>query len=111
MPRYIDADELKEYLKDIEAQGNDRKLVKGLQDAIDYFFPQIIDDIPTADVQPVRHGRWEWEPGDVGTEARCSVCKSSPMGFYSLPTSQIGRLPEFPFCPKCGAKMGGGEQE
>lgn len=57
------------------------------------------------EAEPVKHGQWEWEPGYVGTEARCSVCKRSPRGFYSLPKSQIGRLPEYPFCPKCGAIM------
>ena len=57
------------------------------------------------DAQQVKHGKWEWEPGYVGTTAKCSVCGLSPMGFYSLPIIQIGRLPEYPFCPKCGAKM------
>lgn len=55
MPRYIDADELKESLKNLKAEGNNLKYVQGLQDAIDGYFPQIIDDAPTADVQPVKH--------------------------------------------------------
>lgn len=62
------------------------------------------------DAELVKHGQWEWEPGYVGTEARCSVCKRSPMGFYSLSKFQIGRLPEYPFCPKCGARMDGEEE-
>ena len=57
------------------------------------------------DAELVKHGKWEWEPGYVGTQARCSVCKKSPLGFYSLSKLQIGRLPEYPFCPKCGARM------
>lgn len=71
-------------------------------DAMDY-----IEDAPTIDAQPVKNGKWEWEPGYVGTTAKCSVCGLSPRGFYSLPISQIGRLPEYKFCPNCGAKMDG----
>lgn len=52
-------------------------------------------------------GKWEWEPGYVGTTAKCSACGLSPMGFYSLPIIQIGRLPEYKFCPNCGADMRG----
>lgn len=52
MPRYIDADKLKESLKELKAEGNNLKYVQGLQDAIDGYFPQIIDDAPTVDVQP-----------------------------------------------------------
>ena len=65
----------------------------------------VIASAPTIDAQPVKRGKFEWEPGYVGTTAKCSVCGLSPMGFYSLPTIQIGRLPEYPFCPKCGARM------
>jgi rubredoxin len=50
-------------------------------------------------------GVWEWEPGYVGTTAKCSICGLSPMGFYSLPIIQIGRLPEYKYCPNCGAEM------
>lgn len=67
----------------------------------------MIDSIPVIDAQPVKQGKWEWEPGHVGTTAKCSTCGLSPMGFYSLPIIQIGRLPEYKFCPNCGAYMGG----
>lgn len=71
----------------------------------------IIDSMPTEDAQPVKRGKWEWEPGYVGTTAKCSVCGLSPMGFYSLPIIQIGRLPEYPFCPNCGSYNGGDADE
>lgn len=70
-----------------------------------------IECAPTIDAKSVKHGKWEWEPGYVGTTAKCSACGLSPMGFYSLPINQIGRLPEYPFCPKCGAKMDGGDAD
>lgn len=74
----------------------------GVEDAL-----KLIIDAPIIKAEPIKYGQWEWEPGYVGTQARCSVCKRSPIGFYSLSKIQIGRLPEYPFCPKCGARMDG----
>lgn len=71
-----------------------------------------VDDLqylPTIEAEPVRHGRWKWENGYVGTMAVCSICGSSPRGFYSLPKNQIGRLPVYKYCPRCGARMDGKE--
>lgn len=51
--RPIDADALKESLKKLKAKGYNQKYVQGLQDAIDGYFPQIIDDAPTINVQSV----------------------------------------------------------
>ena len=47
--RAIDADKLKENLKKLKAKGYNQKYVQGLQDAIDGYFPQIIDDAPTVE--------------------------------------------------------------
>ena len=66
---------------------------------------KIIDRIkcaPSADVAPVRHGRWvEWLPGDcalimTGEEMlyRCSSCDAK----YSAAEG-------YKYCPNCGAKM------
>ena len=50
-----------------------------------------IDNLPAADVAPVRHGRWE--PPAVGKYGvLCSVCRS-----------QVDN--PFVYCPNCGAKM------
>lgn len=68
----------------------------------------MIGNSPTIEAEPVLHGRWQWANGYIGTMAECSVCGLSPMGFYSLPINQIGRLPEYKYCPHCGAKMDGG---
>ena len=58
-----------------------------------------IDNAPTADVAPVRHGRWiaikvpnEWDKG------QCSECRSI------FNSSVWGTN----YCPNCGAKMDGG---
>lgn len=62
-----------------------------------------------ADIAPVRHGRWIFEP-DGGT--RCSECNKrvrDVTGGLNAPVD----LSELPYCPKCGAKMDwkGGEAE
>lgn len=93
--RLIDADELKKGLKDLKAEGYNQKYVQGLQDAIDNYFPQIIDDAPTADVQLVKHGRWTWASNAPHREHgayKCSNC-----GCYSDFEEN--------YCPNCGCKQ------
>ena len=55
-----------------------------------------LDDIPAADVAPVRRGRWKKTVGENGVTSacRCSIC-----GF------EDNRFSIFSYCPNCGAKM------
>lgn len=59
---------------------------------------KIIQNIPAADVAPVRHGRWIVERDDYfgfkSVEIKCSECNSHPKDDEM--TS---------FCPNCGAQM------
>lgn len=55
---------------------------------------EYIDEVPTADVQEVKHGRWKWY-SDLAN-VRCSSCNR----FSILATD---------FCPNCGARMDGEE--
>lgn len=62
-----------------------------------------IRKFPSADVEPVVHGKWTscFEDDRHQVEGdRCSIC-----GFEHYGTP-IGK---FKFCPSCGAKMDGGE--
>lgn len=59
----------------------------------------IISDIPTADVAPVVHGKWEFEPETINTY---SVLKCSKCGWWTLDLSVDG---SYHYCPNCGAKM------
>lgn len=52
--RLIDANALKESLKHLKAKAYNQKYEQGLQDAIDGYFPQIIDNEPTIEAQPVQ---------------------------------------------------------
>ena len=88
MPRYIDAEELLHRLpNDLPYKGSVRR---------------VLIQAPSADVQEVRRGRWidRRIPNDTGTLVFvCSVCGGNP---------EWNRRN---YCPNCGAKMKGGEEE
>ena len=52
----------------------------------------------SADVDPVKHGRWVVD----GVYVVCSVCNRLTL------SPIVKQLPIFKFCPNCGAKMDGG---
>ncbi len=53
------------------------------------------DDLPAADVQEVKHGKWQFA-GDGIIE--CSICEETYTVTALLPRN---------FCPNCGARMDG----
>ena len=60
-----------------------------------------IEDAPTVDAEPVRHGKWiDWL--GKGNEWECSECKCSIESHGSI---------AYEYCPMCGARMDGEEQE
>ena len=61
--------------------------------------------LPTADVAPVVHGRWEYTPQTFNTlcQIRCPFC-----AWWSLDQSIDGT---YKYCPNCGAKMDGGDND
>jgi hypothetical protein len=63
-------------------------------DAMDF-----IDAIPAADVQPVKHGRWEKDEKRNSFEKFCSICKHE--AYWDTDYGQ--QL--FDYCPYCGARM------
>lgn len=59
-----------------------------------------IESLPTADVYPAKHGRWENEhiEDDEAWWADCTNCKLETH-------SRFGRVSFYVFCPNCGARM------
>ena len=53
----------------------------------------VIASVPTADVEPVRHGWWD-------VNRRCSECGNPAPLAYSKPDRW-----KSPYCPNCGSKM------
>ena len=57
-----------------------------------------IQEQPTVDAQPVRHGQWEYATVVDEGFWRCSNC--------GTPSEAIGAKKLYKYCPFCGAKMG-----
>lgn len=53
--------------------------------------PNVLRNIPTADVQPVRYGQWIWDGNKE--ECICSECGKGNLKYSTV------------FCPDCGARM------
>ena len=65
-----------------------------------------IESFPTADVASVVHGRWIEYPR--AHYFKCSECK------YTVPYKKAvltNEKREYNYCPNCGAKMNGGEND
>ena len=96
-----------EYIERQEAIGAAKHAwAKGLEPS------QYIEIIPSADVAPLRHGRWigcngeivDWDENNPGCPRHscfCSICKSWLTASDEFPVIAY-------FCPNCGAKMDGG---
>lgn len=82
----------------------DAVTVRNLHPGIVNALQSLIVDIPAADVQPARHGRWKFKEDKawVGNgKYWCSVCR------YGFASGAYHEVDEFKFCPMCGARMDG----
>lgn len=96
MAKYIDAEAAKRVIRDLSLHGTVTATLQQQEAAI--------DEIPAADVEPVRHGRWEYVQNESKTRGwfECSICGGSP------PYKAAGiRDTKATYCPNCGAKMDG----
>lgn len=73
------------------------------QDIADWY-EKCINETPAADVAPVRHGYWE-ELDEEGCYC-CSACNNPWIIIDGTPQDN-----DMNFCPNCGAKMDGKENE
>lgn len=75
--------------------GGENDFCRGMRKAL-----RVIENMPAADVQPVKHGRWENEhiEDDEAWWADCTNCKNETHSKY-------GRVSFYAFCPNCGARM------
>lgn len=96
MPRYINANLLK---GDFTGNFQESYTVSQIK--------AMIDDVPTADVEEVRHGEWEDDADDVFwgnyiVKKHCSECGYTPK--FDRETELFNLTKR---CPNCGAKMDG----
>lgn len=97
--RFIDANNLIEEIREERCYNcrNFKDMKCNYCGTADYIY--MIEDMPAADVAPVRHGRWE-EASD-GDGIVCPFCRTD---FCTI----IYDTEYFNYCPNCGAKMDGG---
>ena len=103
MTDYIKREDAIEYLVDnmvwMDADGIETN-EEDKRDAI----AELINGVPSADVAPVRHGRWIYQMDDLYPEEstmKCSVC-----GDFIFIRGESDN-----YCPNCGAKMDGGDTD
>lgn len=63
---------------------------------------RLIADMPDADVIPAERGKWEWDTADI---YRCSVCGRKAH------IEEVMFRPAWSFCPNCGAKVEGNDND
>lgn len=69
-----------------------------------------IENLPAVDAEPVRHAKWVHKTDSLGNKIDvCSACEEEAVGYdghhgdyITVPTD---------YCPHCGAKMDGGNEE
>lgn len=102
--RMIDADELKENISKYEFTAPNERYKQGGECVLNFYMPKIIDDAPTIDAEPVRHGKWE-EISSVRKIGKCNIpiSKCVCCGFSLCDILNNNGL--YNYCPNCGAKM------
>ena len=104
MRRYIDADKLlTDEILHILPFGCGRASGRAV------VFVEDIEKIPTADVEEVRHGEWQYEQLDEYKfyKVTCPYCEAYYYGNYDA----YHDPDDFNYCPNCGAKMDGERSE
>lgn len=97
MTRLINADAIEYYRSTVYAFG--AELFKA-----DTVSKETIDNMPTIDAVPVRHGKWKWlsctyDRVPKEKEYECSECHHKTIVHGD-------DMPWENYCPNCGAKMG-----
>lgn len=91
--RLIDADALKEQIPETREDIFENCRRCTLLDASEVL--RIIDEAPTIEAEPTRHGRWKGKPIAGYSTVKCSEC-----GCVFMENSG-----KWNYCPHCGAKM------
>lgn len=101
--RLIDADKLHDCISD----NYSRMVLCTVEDVLKF-----IEDEPTVEAEPVRHGEWKTIVGEnlIGEKKNfleCSICKKSNL--TQLGNIGLGITTKYHFCPHCGSQMDGGK--
>lgn len=64
-------------------------------DHCEMYYPSLAK-FPIADVVEAKHGEWIWKTED---KYKCSHCH------YATRVDEVMGIPQYKYCPNCGAKM------
>ena len=101
--RLVDADEAVKIIKRYDDRGLALDEVTRVTDGI----AREIEEQPTVDAEPVRHGKWINEPpykAADGTYRKAQICSECNSYFVSEGNTPYSN---HPYCCECGAKMDG----
>ena len=95
---YIEVEPLKKQIADSKryVRSNSTEFLIGYDTALSDV-EKMISELPAADVQFVKHGRWIYE----NFYTHCSSCGN--MAIYDKYSQEV----ESDYCPRCGARMDG----
>ena len=97
MAEYIDREAIMKFpiRKDhCDKEHANEHFINGIESVLEY-----VENLPSADVAPMRHGRWEIVIGSNGKEYMVCTCCRVSQDLTGV----------FTYCPNCGAKMDGGD--
>lgn len=97
MTEYIKREELMEFpirRNHYDRKNGNKHFINGIETVLEY-----AENLPAADVAPVRHGRW------IDGDPYCPICRKDK--FRGL-DADIWADWQPDYCPNCGAKMDGG---
>lgn len=103
MARYIDVDiAVKEAIKACNKLFREKGEILTSLDAVE--IAEALDEIPTADVEEVKYGKWRTELDEFDwNKNTCTHC-----GYVKRTDIHVSL--GWKFCPNCGAKMDGGRE-
>lgn len=113
MSRYIDAEKLIRRLKErydalVDAYDIWDAYTQGFGEAFE-MAEDVLDEIPTADVVEVKHGKWIDKEGD--DEGACSQCRFNILDIvdscWGMFSDKFDPYEDAKYCPNCGARMDG----
>lgn len=96
--KYISVTKFKESLAKLTVEGGTEATRAPIARTLGKVVPQLLDDELSADVQPVKHGRWIPQGNDMWL---CSNCKENII--YSM--SESDRTEKQRYCCRCGTRM------
>ena len=68
---------------------------------IRYIVTNIVQNAPTVDAEPVRHGKWkQWDSYGFEDTYKCTACGESFVLIEGTPITN-----GYKYCPSCGTKM------